>query len=442
MFGGRCELPYLRSVFLFTMNIPDSHQPRVVIIGSGFGGINLVKRLRGSSYQVVLLDKNNYHTFQPLLYQVATAGLEPDSIAYPVRKIFKGQGNFFFRNCRVLGFDAQTKTVRTDIGELAYDHLVLAMGSKTNYFGNANIEAMSMPMKSVPEALNLRSLILQNFEGSLLTTDLKERERLMNYVIVGGGPTGVELAGALAELKNHVLPADYPDLDLRRMTIHLIEAGPRLLPAMSETAGEGAAGFLNKMGVQLWVNTLVKDYDGALVETNKKPLPASTLIWAAGVTGALIDGLPPTSVERGRVLVNDFLEVKDLEGVYAIGDLALQRTEAVPQGDPMVAQTAIQHGKLLGNNLRALATGKKQKPFRYKDLGSMATVGRNKAVVDIGMYKSKGFIAWVIWMFIHLIQLVGFRNRLVALSNWMVNYFTYDKGIRLIIRPYKRSSPG
>lgn len=420
------------------MNIPESHLPRVVIVGGGFAGLNLAKNLSNSPYQVVLIDKNNYHAFQPLLYQVATAGLEPDSIAYPLRKIFKGQQNFFFRLTELLEIVPEKNELITSIGTLAYDHLVLAMGSTTNYFGNAQIEALSMPMKSVPEALNLRSLILQNFEKSLLTQDLTERERLMNYAIVGGGPTGVELAGALAELKHHVLPEDYPDLDLRRMTIHLVEAGPRLLAAMSENSSQAAANFLNKMGVQLWLNTQVNAYDGNTVITNRKPLQSSTLIWAAGVKGVVPKGIPADSTVRNRIKVNGHLQVDGLSNVYALGDLAIHQTKESPNGDPMVAQTAIQHGKHLAKNFKRMAKGKALLIFQYNDLGSMATIGRNKAVVDIGKFKTHGFTAWVMWMFIHLMQLVGFRNRVVALSNWMINYFSYDKGIRLIIRPFKR----
>lgn len=422
------------------LNIPETNLPRVVIIGCGFGGLTLAKQLKNKPFQVVLLDKHNYHTFQPLLYQVATAGLEPDSIAYPIRKIFKNQENFFFRMCTANGIDSAQKTVETSLGSLHYDYLVIATGSDTNYFGNKKIEALAMPMKTVPEALNLRSLILQNFEDSLLTADLKEQEGLMNYVIVGGGPTGVELAGALAELKNHVLPNDYPDLDIRKMNIHLVEASGSLLAAMSKQSQEKSAKFLKNLGVQVWLNTLVKDYDGKVVETNKKAIPTKTLIWAAGVKGNIIKGLPEQDYKNGRYLVNEFNKLQSVDCVFAIGDVALMETQAKPKGDPMVAQTAIQQGALLAKNLQRIVQGKKTKAFSYNDKGSMATVGRNLAVVDIGGVRFQGAFAWFIWMFIHLIALVGFRNRLIALNNWLVNYFSYDKGIRLIIRPFKRFS--
>lgn len=422
------------------LNIPETNLPRVVIIGCGFGGLTLAKQLKNKPFQVVLLDKHNYHTFQPLLYQVATAGLEPDSIAYPIRKIFKNQENFFFRMCTANGIDSAQKTVETSLGSLHFDYLVIATGSDTNYFGNKKIEALAMPMKTVPEALNLRSLILQNFEDSLLTADLKEQEGLMNYVIVGGGPTGVELAGALAELKNHVLPNDYPDLDIRKMNIHLVEASGSLLAAMSKQSQEKSAKFLKNLGVQVWLNTLVKDYDGKVVETNKKAIPTKTLIWAAGVKGNIIKGLPEQDYKNGRYLVNEFNKLQSVDCVFAIGDVALMETQTKPKGDPMVAQTAIQQGALLAKNLQRIVQGKKTKAFSYNDKGSMATVGRNLAVVDIGGVRFQGAFAWFIWMFIHLIALVGFRNRLIALNNWLVNYFSYDKGIRLIIRPFKRFS--
>lgn len=402
--------------------------------------INPSKTVEKQTFSGCLLDKHNYHTFQPLLYQVATAGLEPDSIAYPIRKIFKNQENFFFRMCTANSIDSAQKTVETSLGSLHYDYLVIATGSDTNYFGNKKIEALAMPMKTVPEALNLRSLILQNFEDSLLTADLKEQEGLMNYVIVGGGPTGVELAGALAELKNHVLPNDYPDLDIRKMNIHLVEASGSLLAAMSKQSQEKSAKFLKNLGVQVWLNTLVKDYDGKVVETNKKAIPTKTLIWAAGVKGNIIKGLPEQDYKNGRYLVNEFNKLQSVDCVFAIGDVALMGTQAKPKGDPMVAQTAIQQGALLAKNLQRIVQGKKTKAFSYNDKGSMATVGRNLAVVDIGGVRFQGAFAWFIWMFIHLIALVGFRNRLIALNNWLVNYFSYDKGIRLIIRPFKRFS--
>lgn len=421
------------------LNIPETHKKRVIIIGGGFGGLALGKKISSADFQVVLIDKHNYHTFQPLLYQVATSGLEPDSIAYPLRKIFQKKKEFHFRVANAESINSEKNTVVTDHGEITYDYLVLATGSTTNYFGNTQIQEASMPMKSLPEALNLRSLILENFEASLLTSSLEEREALMNYVIVGGGPTGVELAGALGELKLHVLPADYPDLDLRRMTVHLIEASPRLLNGMSERSGRLAKKGLERLQVKVWTDTLVKSYDGSQVETSNKTLPASTLIWAAGVKGVIVDGVPNDSVNRGRIAVDTHNRVIGMDNVFAIGDTAVMSgDEQFPNGHPMVAPVAVQQGNLLAKNLIRIEAGKELLAFKYFNKGAMATIGRNKAVVDFAGMHFGGFAAWMVWMFVHLMELVGFRNRLVALVNWSTSYFSYDRGIRLIVRPYKK----
>jgi NADH dehydrogenase len=421
------------------LNIPKTNSLRVVIIGGGFAGLNLAKSLKRKGMQVVMLDKHNYHTFQPLLYQVATAGLEPDSIAYPIRNIFRSFPNFYFRMAKAEKIDAHNKILHTDIGILNFDKLVIATGSETNYFGMDEIEKMSMPMKTVPEALDLRSLILQNFEAASLTTDLKERERLMNFVIVGGGPTGTELAGALAELKSHVLPNDYPDLDFRGMSIHLVEMAGKVLPPMSESSSKHALDYLKKLGVQVWLNTAVKGYNGKTVSTDKSQLPASTLIWAAGVKGSVIPGLvEKEDFDRGRYVVNEVNQVGKHEDIFALGDVAGMNTKAYPKGHPMLAQVAIQQGQNLAKNLVRLEKKLKLKPFSYNDLGSMATVGRNKAVVELyNKIMLKGFAGWAVWMLVHLLSLVGFRNRLVVLLNWFVNYFSYDRKIRLIIRPFE-----
>lgn len=426
------------------LNIPDTNLPRVVVIGGGFAGINLVKELKGSDFQVVMLDKHNYHTFQPLLYQVATAGLEPDSVAYPLRNIFKKYSHFYFRMAEVQKINPEAQKIQTNIGPLHYDHLVIATGSETNYFGMKGVAREALPMKSVPEALNLRSVILQNFEAASLTTDLDERERLMNYVIVGAGPTGTELAGALAELKTHVLPHDYPDLDFRRMSIHLIEMADKVLPPMSDFSSRNALKYLQSMGVQVWLETAVKDYDGSHVRTNReKTLPASTLIWAAGVKGRILEGLQEDSMEKGRYLVNATHQIKGYEHIYALGDVAAMKSEGNPKGHPMLAQVAIQQGKNLAANLKRSTKDKPLRPFHYRDLGTMATVGRNRAVAELyGRFKLKGTIGWYIWMGVHLLGLVGFRNRLVTLFNWLINYFSYDRKIRLIIRPVNRFHSG
>ena len=419
------------------LNIPMTNLPRVVIVGAGFAGINLAKGLDSSKMQVILLNKTNYHSFQPLLYQVATAGLEPDSIAHSVRSIFKKENHFYFRIADVQKIDATQNMLITDLGSISYDHLVIATGSETNYYGNANIQKYSMAMKTVPEAINMRSLIIQNLEAALLTNDLEERNSLMNFVIVGGGPTGVELAGAFAELKRHVLPTDYPDLDIRRMNVHLIQAMPSLLVGMSEQSGEKAKKYLEKMGGTIWFDTIVSDYDGVNVKTNKQNFQTRTLIWTAGVKGAIIEGLPQESQAGGRFLVNEYSEVKGFTNIYAIGDIACMVSEKYPKGHPMVAQPAIQQGRLLAKNITRKLKNKSLKPFVYWDKGSMATVGRNKAVVDLGKMRFSGWFAWLLWMFIHLAFLVGFRNKIVALVNWIIQYFQYNKGVRLIIRPYK-----
>lgn len=419
------------------MNIPDTNLKRIVVIGGGFGGLRLAKKLSTKDYQVVLLDKHNYHAFQPLLYQVATAGLEPDSIAHAIRQVFAGKDNFYFRIANVNAIDTDHNSITTNIGSINFDYLVIATGSDTNYYGNKNIEKNAMPMKSIPEALDLRSLILQNLEKALLTNDLDERSRLMNYVIVGGGPTGVELAGAMGELKKHVLPHDYPDLDIRRMNVHLIQGADRLLPTMSQNASDKAAKYLKDLGVQVWFNMMVKDYDGNVITTDTRPFEATTLIWAAGVKGSLIPGIDESSILGGRYLVNEFNQIQGYDDIFALGDVALMKSEEKPYGDPMVAQVAIQQGKLLANNFDNLNEGKPMKPFSYKDKGSMATIGRDKAVVDLPNWKFAGWFAWFVWMFVHLVSLVGFRNKVVALMNWVIQYFQYNKSVRLIIRPYK-----
>ena len=423
------------------MNTYIPHQKnleRVVIVGGGFGGIQLSKSLlKNKNFQVVLVDKQNYHTFQPLLYQVATGGLEPYSIAYSIRHIFRKKENFYFRMAEVKNIDTKANSIHTNIGDIEYDHLVVATGATTNLFNFENIKRQLFTLKSVPEALNMRSFFIQNFEKALLTDSTAEKESLMNVVIVGGGPTGVELAGALAELKNFVLPKDYPDLDMRRMNVHLIEAAPRVLATMSEEASEEAQKALEKLGVQIWTDTRVNSYDGFKISTNaEQDMNAHTLIWAAGVKGALIEGID--SIERGRIKVDENNKIIASNNIYAIGDVAYMETKDSPKGHPMLAQVAIQQGKLLAKNLKSIIKNKPLEAFKYNDMGSMATIGRNKAVVDLPKMKFKGTFAWLIWMFIHLIAMVGFRNKLVALVNWSWSYLTYEKGVRLIIRPFNK----
>jgi NADH dehydrogenase len=423
------------------MNIPLSSYPRIVIIGGGFGGVSLAKKLSKKEVQVVLLDKNNYHTFQPLLYQVSTGGLEPDSIAYPLRKVLIGYNNFYFRLAEVDNVDPQKKKINTNIGNLSYDYLVVATGSETNFFGNEEIEKNAMAMKSIPQSLNLRSLILENFEQALLTDDYHERDALMNFVIVGGGPTGVELSGALAEIKKGILPKDYPDLDTRRAQINIVQGGDCLLPGFSAQASKKAEDFLEELGVQVWKGVRVTGYNGKTVTTKTDLVfETATVVWAAGVKGAGIKGLDAADILAGgnRINVNEFNQVKGHPDIFAIGDIACMVTEDNPRGHPMVAQPAIQQGKLLGENLERLLAHKSMKPFEYKDKGSMATIGRNKAVCDIKGYRFQGVFAWFVWMFVHLFFIIGFRNRTVVFINWVYNYIKFDREARLIIRPFKR----
>jgi len=390
--------------------------------------------------QMVLLDRHNYHTFQPLLYQVSTSGLEPDSIAYPLRKITRSSKKCFFRLAEVASISAKKNTVHTNIGDIVYDYLVIATGSKTNFFGNDSIEEHGMWMKTVPQALNIRSLILENLEQATITEDPEKRKALLNFVLAGAGPTGVELSGAIAELRNHIVPKDYPDLDPNEMNIHLLEGLDRVLPPMSEHASKKAHEMLEELGVKIHLNTMVENYDGHLVETNTDlAIKTETFIWSAGVTGAPVEGLNASAIveKANRYEVNAFNQVNGYENIFAIGDIALMQTEEFPRGHPMVAQPAIQQGKHLAKNIKHLIRGEKLEAFEYFDKGTMATVGRNRAVVDLHKWKFSGFFAWFVWMFVHLWFLVGFRNRTVTFFNWIYNYINYDKAARLIIRPFK-----
>lgn len=423
------------------MNIGVSEYPRVVIIGGGFAGISVAKHLLKEKLQVILLDRHNYHTFQPLLYQVSTSGLEPDSIAYPLRKITRHSKDGYFRLAEVQQILPEQNKVMTSIGELAYDYLIIATGSKTNFFGNKSIEEHAMWMKTIPQALNIRSLILENLEQAVTTGDPEKRKPLLNFVVAGAGPTGVELCGAIAEVRNHIVPRDFRDLDASEIEIHLIEGLDRVLPPMSSKASKEAEKFLKELGVQIHLNTMVQEYDGKTVVTNKKGLnfETSTFIWAAGVAGAPVKGLNSSALvdKADRYEVNVFNQVTGYENIFAIGDIALMKNAKYPKGHPMVAQPAIQQGEHLARNIKRLLKKQELLPFNYFDKGAMATVGRNKAVVDLGKLKFGGFFAWFIWMFVHLYFLVGFRNRLVTFFNWVYNYINFDKASRLIIRPFK-----
>ncbi len=415
--------------------------PHLIIVGGGFAGLELIKQLRNKPIKVTVLDKNNFFNFQPLMYQVASGGLGPDAIAYPLRKIIAPMPNVAFRMAEVLRVNTDTQEVITNIGNFTYDYLCLATGAQTNFFGNTSLEKYSMQLKSIPDALDLRSDILQEFEKALNQNETKQPERTLHFVVVGGGPTGVETAGALAEMKKNVLPADYKELDASKMQVHLIEASPRILAAMSEVSSIKAKQFLEQLGVQVQVNTAVQSYDptsGDLSLSNGQVIKTDTIIWSAGVKGKTVEGIPDTSIVRGnRYQVNAFNQIEGINGVFAIGDIAYMTTDkAYPNGHPMVATVAQQQGVLLGKNLLKLIHKQPLKPYTYLNLGSMATIGRHKAVFEIFGVKMQGYVAWLGWMFLHLMLLVGFRNRIVVLFNWVWNYISYQRAIRIITRPF------
>lgn len=418
------------------INLPETGQERIVIVGGGFAGLTLARKLAKSQYQVVLIDKNNYHQFQPLFYQVAMAGLEPSSIIFPYRKLFQHHKNVFIRMTEVTGVDLDVKQLQTPYGIVNYDHLILSMGVDTNFFGNQQIANLAMPLKDVSEALLLRNKILEDYEKALVITDFEERQRYIDIVIVGGGPTGVEVAGALAEMKQFILPKDYPEMDISEIDIYLVQSGPRLLKGMSEEASKKALTFLKQLGVKVRLNTRVKDFDGQYAYMNDgTSIRTSKVIWAAGIRGNTIKGLPDEAICRGnRLLVDDLHRVKGLEHVYALGDLAQMESEAYPHGHPQVAQVAIQQAKNLARNFKRKLKGKELNRFEYDDKGSMATIGRHRAVVDLPRFKFQGGFAWFVWMVVHLFAILGVKNKLFVFINWVWNYLTYDQSLRLILR--------
>jgi len=416
--------------------IADLGKPRVIIIGGGFAGLEVAKGLNGFKAQTVLFDRYNHHTFQPLLYQVATSGLETSSIVFPFRKRFAQQDDFYFRMGEVKSIKPEENYIETSIGGIKYDYLVIANGATTNYYGMNDVEEHSIPMKTIIDSIKLRNKIIRNFETALLTDDPEMMNSLMDFVIVGGGPTGVELAGALSELKHHVFPKDYKELEMSHMDIHLVEATPRLLNGMSEQASQKALEYLQNMGVKVHLNCAVKSYDGheVIFNTGEK-LITSTLVWAAGVKGQPIEGLGADVIARnGRIKVDEFSRVKGYENIFAIGDAAVMEGDLkYVNGHPMMAPPAMQQGKLVAKNIKRIITKKTLKPFRYTDKGSMATIGRNRAVVDLKAFKTQGAFAWFIWMFVHLMSIIGFRNKFFVMFSWWWSYFSYDKSNRLII---------
>jgi NADH:ubiquinone reductase (H+-translocating) len=426
-------------------NIPTSARKRVVIVGAGFGGLTLARSLaRRSEFQVVLINKYNYHEFQPLYYQVATAGLEANSILFPLRAALGNNPSVHIRITCMTGIRPADNEIDTEIGPIQYDFLVLAMGADTNFFGQQNIIDRALPMKSVQEAIALRNRLLQNFEEALSVETRDELEGLMDVVVVGGGPTGVELCGTLAEMRKTVLPRDYPELDFKGMDIYLIESGGELLGPMSKQSQDHALTYLRELGVDVRLNTRVKDFDGKLVYMNDgSTIRTNNLIWAAGVKASPAPGLPAEVVGRGgRLTVNRYNQVQGFQTIFAVGDLAsMAEGTAWPNGHPQVAQPAIQQGKLLSKNLTLLVRGGQPVEFTYSDLGSMATIGRGLAVVDLALIKFQGFLAWLTWLFVHLMAILGVKNRLLIFINWMWNYLTYDQSLRLIIKPKLPKAP-
>lgn len=418
-------------------NIKRNEQRRVVVVGGGLGGLKLVSSLRDTDFQVVLVDKNNYNQFPPLIYQVASAGLEPSNISFPFRRLFQGWKNFFFRMAEVQHIDTEEKAIKTSIGTIHYDDLVLAAGATTNFFGNKNIEASALPMKSVSESMRLRNTILQNLERAETEDNEARKQALMNIAIVGGGPSGVEIAGVLAEMKQTILPRDYPDLDTSCMHIYLINATPRLLGAMSERSSREAEKALKELGVDVMTNCMVTDYvDKELVLKDGQRISAETVIWVSGIKANNIDGIPAESIgHAGRILVDRFNRVKGLKDVYAIGDQCIvEGDEAYPYGHPQLAQVAIQQAKTLAKNLIRQEKGETEQPFSYHNLGTMATIGRKKAVVEIGKFKFGGFFAWLLWLIVHLRSILGVKNKTIVFLNWMWSYMNYKQSLRLILK--------
>lgn len=421
-----------------SINIQRNQKKRVVIVGGGLGGLRLAEDLYGSGMQVVLIDKNNFHQFPPLIYQIASAGIDPSSISFPFRQIFRKRKDFYFRMAEARMVDSEKKILQTSIGKIDYDYLVLAAGATTNFFGNKNIEEWAIPMKTVPEAMGLRNALLSNFERALTCATEEERQELLNVVIVGGGATGVEIAGALAEMRRYVIPYDYPDMDSSLMHIYLIEAGDRLLAGLSQESSQKAYEFLKSMGVDIQFGKMVTDYrDHKVVMKDGTEIPTRTFLWVSGIRANAMPGIDESHLGRGfRFKVDEFNRIQGVDDVFAIGDQCLQTSDAAyPNGHPQVAQVAIQQAKNLAKNLKLINQGTDSSEltaFHYKNLGSMATIGRNKAVVEIGKFRSQGFFAWVLWLVVHLRSILGVKNKMMVLLNWLWKYVSYNDSIRMI----------
>ena len=412
---------------------------KIVIIGGGFAGINFVKNLWNDPYyQITLVDKNNYNFFPPLLYQVATAFIEPANISYPFRRMFEGKKNIQFHYGRFLKVNTDANNIETDTGVLDYDYLIFAVGTETNYFGVENVRQHSLPMKSIDAAINLRNHLLMNLEEAVLADTTAEKQKYLNIVIAGGGPSGVEIAGMLAEMKNTIARKEYPELSGVHATIYLVDASPHLLGPMSKTAQDAAFRELRKLGVHIKLHTAVKDYvDDVVQMADGETVATKTLIWTSGVTGREIIGLPVEVIGRGRrIMVDEFNKVKNTQNIYAIGDTCLQTTDKnYPNGHPQLAQVAIQQGTLLAKNFKRMAAGKPLTPFSYVNKGSMAIISKYEAVADLPKVSFAGFFAWLIWLFVHIIPLVGFRNKVEIAFSWFWSFITNNPTLRLIIRP-------
>jgi len=413
----------------------------ILIIGGGFAGVNLAKNLAGTnSVRVTLVDLNNYNYFPPLLYQVATGFLDVANITYPFRKLFAGKDNIHFRMGSLQSIDAANNKVILSNGEMHYDYLVLATGTESNYFGIENIRKHGLTMKTIDDAVNIRNYILMKIEEATRLNDSEEIKKITTMVIAGGGPTGVELAGTIAEMKKNIFKKEYPELANQKGEIYLVDALPVVLAPMSKESQHYTHDVLTKFGVKVLLNKQVKDYvDNKVIFADGSEIETKMLIWTAGVAGRVFEGLPQDSYGRGkRLKVDAFNKIDGTLNIYAIGDACIQTTDKnFPEGHPQLAQVAIQQGKNLAHNFKAMVSGKALKPFKYFDKGSMAIIGRSKAVAEIPSpkLKFKGFIAWMMWLFVHLFSLINFRNKLQTFFNWMITLFTKDQSMRIIVRP-------